>query len=642
MASKDNRPKKRGYVGLVPPDCMVSPDSRFGDSEWDFSSFIHVKNVPPCRTKLNFDIPLPDGTQLTDPCNELLYISTKECYYAQLQAQPNCRQPNVRTLISELANLRIFICWTVNNKHSIYSQLCAHHVEVYFVSFLRGHSEDENEGVKARSEERVVTILRVVQRLWEFRDQMSDSLTFNPFGGRAPCTVFGVDISHRGQNRTPVIPDEVMIPLGNAALDYVYIYSKDILEARARVEALRRELDERARYDYSHGVRDTPTFRATTIGNYLRSALRDVPLTIRADTGEPWRPPFSSVFHLYREEDLLFTACYIVTAWLTGMRDSEIADMRAGCLRCELSDDGVIERIKIRSTVYKGVRDRRGRPETWVTIEPVAEAVDVLTRVTEHLRARTGGKVTELFVRGERKLSVSVIAGDRIRQMLRSFAEHIDLPLVNGKMWNLCSRQFRRTLAWWIGRKPFGVIAGMSQYKHVESATFEGYTARDAEFVSNLEEERLLANIDVLEELRQDALEGRVAGPKAPEIIETFRGIAGDRRADDERYMLMHLSRTLYVGLYVTCFYDPIYARCQEHIPVEERKAPIMTHCHLDQCPNACMSKRHLTPYLDQLNEVGTLLKTSKLPVPQRVALEQELVRITRIVRPLAGIPEDN
>jgi integrase len=82
-------------------------------------------------------------------------------------------------------------------------------------------------------------------------------------------------------------------------------------------------------------------------------------------------------------------ACYIVCAYLTGMRDSEVQAMRAGCLDVQRSEDGLIERYRIKSTVYKG-REVRGQAERWITIEPVSKAITVLERLTEHIRRRRG------------------------------------------------------------------------------------------------------------------------------------------------------------------------------------------------------------------------------------------------------------
>jgi integrase len=99
----------------------------------------------------------------------------------------------------------------------------------------------------------------------------------------------------------------------------------------------------------------------------------DTVISIDPDTGHPWRPRFDAKTLLV-EERMLQAACYIVCAYLTGMRDAEVQAMRAGCLDVQRSEDGLIERYRIKSTVYKR-RDVRGQAERWITIEPVAKAI---------------------------------------------------------------------------------------------------------------------------------------------------------------------------------------------------------------------------------------------------------------------------
>jgi hypothetical protein len=47
---------------------------------------------------------------------------------------------------------------------------------------------------------------------------------------------------------------------------------------------------------------------------------------------------------------MLQAAAYIVCAYLTGMRDCEVQAMRRGCLSIARSEDGLIERQRVRST----------------------------------------------------------------------------------------------------------------------------------------------------------------------------------------------------------------------------------------------------------------------------------------------------
>src|SRR3546814_13796267 len=78
---------------------------------------------------------------------------------------------------------------------------------------------------------------------------------------------------------------------------------------------------------------------------------------------------------------MLQAAAYIVCASLTGMRDCEVQAMRSGCLSIVRSEDGLIERHRIRSTIYKR-RSAMGEAASWVTIEPVADAIAVLERLS--------------------------------------------------------------------------------------------------------------------------------------------------------------------------------------------------------------------------------------------------------------------
>ena len=114
----------------------------------------------------------------------------------------------------------------------------------------------------------------------------------------------------------------------------------------------------------------------------------DTPISIDPQSGRPWRSRFD-VKTLAQEERMLQAAAYIVCAYLTGMRDCEVQAMRRGCLSVARSDDGMIERHRIRSTLYKG-RSSTGEPASWVTIAPVAEAISVLERLSARAARRSG------------------------------------------------------------------------------------------------------------------------------------------------------------------------------------------------------------------------------------------------------------
>jgi hypothetical protein len=57
----------------------------------------------------------------------------------------------------------------------------------------------------------------------------------------------------------------------------------------------------------------------------------DTPISIDPDTRLPWRPRFDAKT-LAHEERMLQAACYVICAYLSGMRDCEVQAMRSGCL----------------------------------------------------------------------------------------------------------------------------------------------------------------------------------------------------------------------------------------------------------------------------------------------------------------------
>ena len=248
----------------------------------------------------------------------------------------------------------------------------------------------------------------------------------------------------------------------------------------------------------------------------------DTPISLDPDTGRPWRPRFDARA-LVLEERLLQTACYIVCAYLTGMRDCEVQAMRAGCLSITRSEGGVIERHSVRSVVYKG-KAAQGEHAEWITIAPVATAIPVLEQLVARSAARRGTEtlwpVLDLARARKKCVSTEIVAH------LNEFRDHLnvrfgteDAPIVpagsSGAPWRFATRQFRRTIAWHIANRPFGTIAGMIQYKHASVAAFEGYAGSSRlGFRAEVEAERRLGQIeDILTYFDDRQAGARLSGP---------------------------------------------------------------------------------------------------------------------------------
>ena len=373
----------------------------------------------------------------------------------------------------------------------------------------------------------------------------------------------------------------------------------------------------------------------------------DTPISVDPDTGKSWRSRFDAKTLLV-EERMLQAACYIVCAYLTGMRDAEVQAMRIGCLVRERSDDGVIERYRIRSTTYKR-RDVRGQSETWTTIEPVAKAIRVLEQLTERIRRQRGGDTLWRVLAGtssKEHISAEIVP------LLNTFRDHLNAQFgtpdasviphgADGKPWRITTRQFRRTVAWHIANRPFGTVAGMIQYKHASVAAYEGYAGSSRSgFRTEVERERALGQLDdVLSYFERHRAGDVLMGPAATRIanelqqtIEKLDPLPG-HIADPTRVraMLAHVAKTLFVGVLNDCFFEPATALCLNG--KTEVTAPAMAQCRPDKCPNSCITSRHRPLWTKAIVDGEQLLKTKRLSPLQRSAIETDLQRYRRALK---------
>jgi integrase len=200
--------------------------------------------------------------------------------------------------------------------------------------------------------------------------------------------------------------------------------------------------------------------------------------------GRAWLPAIglSTLPELTRH---LQTACYLVIAFLSGMRDSEVKHLRRGCLHAWRDQTGRPIRHKVTSLAFKGEQATDGVEATWVVGTPVARAVTVLERLqpADQLllfavlpTSRGHGRVKANSVKTSQATNYD-IAGfvSWINTYCAAHERDDAVPDVNGRSWPLTTRQFRRTLAWFIARQPGGSIAGAIQYRHLSVQMFEGY-----------------------------------------------------------------------------------------------------------------------------------------------------------------------
>lgn len=586
--------------------------SRFEDATWDLSPAVFRENARVCHVTAHFN-------GIEDASVELIL---REFLYARLNFDvPGYRMrlppASVRQLFNRTRRFLEFIaerlgtCDLARVDQALLDAYCVH-----------------LSSAPQRRSIQVAHLLELIPDLHRFREHMpSGGLQLLPWKGRSAYIVAGSKQTV-GENKTPRLPEEIISPLLQWALKYIDAQADPAEHVLLRISTKKLVLD------------------AALIGT--ETGGMDTPISIDPDSGKPWRSRFDPKTLLI-EERMLQAACYIVCAYLTGMRDAEVQAMRSGCLETRRSEDGVIERYRVKSTVYKR-RDGRGQPETWTTIEPVAKAIRVLEQLTERIRKRRGGD-TLWRVLDDGRSSKDHISAEIVRQ-LNAFRDHLNsqfgtpgapiIPLgTDGEPWRITTRQFRRTIAWHIANRPFGTVAGMIQYKHASIAAYEGYAGSSRSgFHTEVERERALGQLDdVLSYFERHRAGEVLMGPGAVRISNQLQQAVDEldplpgHIADPARIraMLTHIAKTLFVGVMNDCFFDPATALCLNG--KTEAATPAMAQCRPDRCPNSCVASHHRPLWAKAIDDGEELLKSKRLSPLQREVIESDLKRYRNVIR---------
>jgi hypothetical protein len=424
-----------------------------------------------------------------------------------------------------------------------------------------------------------------VRLLYRYRTVLSgDCLTVDPLD----CEHWGNSTRRaRAENTTLRIPEQVMGPLLVWCLRIVDELAADILdlvEADRAHQAAGRPGPARPRIQFS----DAWPHHAPAAG---------------AETDPPRGPVVR--FDTVTLARLLQGACFILIAYLSGMRDSEVKHLRPGSARALLDGASRPYRWMITSLAFKGEHDPAGTAATWIIGAPAARAVAVLERLrpdgadllfhslSHHPRPRPGAMTS--------RSSIDLI--NHVITWINAYCRHHGLndpiPDVNGQPWNLTARQFRRTLAWYIARRPGGVIAGAVQYRHLGIQMFEGYAGTsDSGFRAEVEAEQAMQRGEHLLALATDHkhdLRGPGAAEAAVRLTDLRRrtGFAGSVVTDPARLrrVLARHDPEVYPGTYVTCVFNPDKALCRPTAaPNGARALPVPQDCRPLDCRNVALT----------------------------------------------------
>ncbi|ASR39967.1 hypothetical protein BAY61_32310 (plasmid) [Prauserella marina] len=653
--------------------------SRFRDAHWRLDPACWQQHVR--RWRLNFGL-VPARYRLV----------AKELFYGMLSGElpPGEPRPDLASVLRVFSALSTFLKWLDTRAPRpgrlagpALSELTGDDLLAY-----HRHLKDtvRNEGTRGNKR-------AAVRYLWRFRAALTvDRLPFDP------AHLDGWSESRRSlysENATDRIPEAVHGPLLTWALRFVDDFAEDILAAdgewwRLRDAARRstagtntgaHEKIQAVLADYLARHRPLPGYRgavnvrhlAAEAGCARRAVERyktevmaavdvvgvsdfgylDFAVTGRLD-GEPWIERIASTLNSDRGlaslARMLHAAAAIVVLFLSGMRECEVKHLRRGCVQVQRDAHGRPYRWKVASLAFKGETEVEGVPATWVVGAPAARAIGVLERLqpadADLLFAVLPHNPRNSTATGRRNHAMTTSATNHqlndfvqwVNQYCATHGRADGIPAVNGEPWRLSIRQFRRTLAWFIARRPGGAIAGAIHYRHHAVQVFEGYAGTsESGFRAEVESEQALARGEQLLAMVDQHEHKNLAGPAADEAARRLEDF-GDRARfagkviTDRRRLDRLMNRgdpAIYPGKYVTCIHTHATALCQQRRDSDGALRPDHGTCKPLACRNVALTADNIDNLRDEAARIDRELQAR--PVLPPLVTHQLRTRATEI-----------
>jgi hypothetical protein len=650
------------------PEAQMEETSRYGDDLWTLTPAWLRADRKPHRL---------DFTQVPHAHRD----TAKLLFYALLiEDTPPGEEPiTISSIRAYFTCVRRFLVWAQNRQLPL-AQLTGEDLDAY-------HAELTSLRLSVSA---VYRQRRAVRMLWAYRSRLADHLGQDPLRRARWQAWARANPRRHDENLTDRIPEHIMGPLLIWALRWADDLADDVLAARAERDgidarppahpdplvALQAVLEDFRRrgqplptasvrlatgwrgrggspnFAYLARLAGHPSypFRKARSRRLIEEAVRD--LGVDTDSplrhvpqaqvdGQRWLEQIS-YYEVGQFERLLQVSCWIVIAYLSGLRDSEIKHLRRGCVSAQRDADGRIYRYRLHGLAFKG-EGVHGAAATWIVTAPVARAVAVLERCQPGRRAYLfahplkSANHQHHHVAGRVRTSATTIKDiTALARWINAYcAAHsrVDaIPEDKGRLPHLTPRQFRRTLAWFIARRPGGTIAGALQYRHQRIQMFEGYAGTsDSGFRDEVEAEEAFARGQFLAELGADDDRPALTGPAGPEaearLAELARHTVFDGQVvTDEARLRRILARHdahVYPGTFVTCVYNPDRALCRS--PEASPDQPVMADCQPLACRNTALTtanRQALAGHLTQLE--GALDNGDRLAPYVRHRLQEQ------------------
>jgi integrase len=367
--------------------------------------------------------------------------------------------------------------------------------------------------------------------------------------------------------------------------------------------------------------------------------------------GQPWRTEPIPCRQAPVLLGHLATACFVVVCYLSGMRPGEVLNLQRGCATVhpatgELMINGRPGKRTGTDPPPDGPAGSAG-PDTrsWVVVRPVHTAIATLESITRGDLLFPAG----LRRAGSRAASGEGLSGKDLAKNLQRLITWINesfrlpgagTPIPPDPLKNIHPARFRRTLAYFIVRRPRGLIACALQYGHVSTKVTLSYAgAADTGWMDDVAVERLEMVIDQLgdDQDRLDAGE-HVSGPSAAEYrarIERMAPFAGRvvTTARSAGRLLASTDPDVHHGEGMTCVHRAETAECRKVLTAQGRPAdgPDESECR-SNCQNLAYTDRDINMLRQRLTVLRDAAEDPLSPMPLRSRLQAQADQVRQII----------
>jgi hypothetical protein len=662
------------YAALPLTATDQHPDVRFADDVWDLTHFV---DWPRSQAATDFV-----WSKIANPSFRL---AAKESALLLMLPSVAIEHGVVRRRKLPAAPWNLY-----HNRYSLwvrwFNWLDAHGVGS-LGEVAQEHCDSWLETISTGSRNHAVAAIRVMADYGIALSTGGYGRSFRPWGESTALRVTGQAPNLPGENKTPVMPDEVFAPLLGISLVMLGAVAHDWLVARLELRSLKGRagqfpggwrgdnMVDRALESYLAALMSSgtpvPESKLSTSDSCLGVSLRLIALNIGLSDGDHLRTPRRmaliettvravgvgrAAIHIpitpvvvgdrhvpwtdgmrprdiYLLETPIRTAALIVVAGLTGMRTSELATITGSSARAEEVGPG-LTRYRVEARILKG-RPPGGDSDSWLTIRETIDAIRTMALVEE-------SDETPLFPTVGFRDSY-----DAFVSIANPLAERLGMSPVPAD-YKVYLRQFRRKVSREMAFRNFGIIATMQQFKHASVITTEGYAGARGGAVSMLqkeiEQERPAVNANEITRIYGQFLDGEPMAGLGARALETAfkeargavaKGSGSVRNDDVIRYILKQRGSNLHTGPMSHCWFnDPSAARCLQGR--QDKSKPLVGMCQPEKCANATIHPHHAVVWLGKLRAVEATMSDRRVPAGERERQKQTVLEYRRIVDKLA------